>query len=312
MVLGELLHDVTFGLYEAMSAIEMMDPKMDAGLLCNRGDHRVLNFVQSLEAGILKLENFEDEQLIGIIDTTMSCFVSWLEGHSLAQTVFTNLYMHEPGELKDRTLKMFCITMYKILEIVRDFIHSAGVFEEEDFQPAMYGYGVAYVSEPRMNGMLKEIELELYKRTKLRNANVEKSKYYANPDSALALYARLKFIRLLYSLLTLLGQMGRSKRKKTTPDCIKVLAQLNEILPIIINSIQMGSQYTSMGFEPLVNQRLLPPTFPRYTKIKSSRLAYKYLEDLMERFRFIIKIEYQRAFHSAVVRITDQVYSTKQ
>lgn len=30
--LGELLHDDSFGLFEAMSAIEMMDPKMDAGM----------------------------------------------------------------------------------------------------------------------------------------------------------------------------------------------------------------------------------------------------------------------------------------
>lgn len=35
--LGELLHDETFGLFEAMSAIEMMDPKMDAGMsMCSR------------------------------------------------------------------------------------------------------------------------------------------------------------------------------------------------------------------------------------------------------------------------------------
>ena len=36
LVLGELLHDANFGLFEAMSAIEMMDPKMDAGMLCNQ------------------------------------------------------------------------------------------------------------------------------------------------------------------------------------------------------------------------------------------------------------------------------------
>lgn len=30
--LGELAQDVSFGLFEAMSAIEMMDPKMDVGM----------------------------------------------------------------------------------------------------------------------------------------------------------------------------------------------------------------------------------------------------------------------------------------
>ena len=48
MELGELLHDELFGLFEAMSAIEMMDPKMDAGMMCNRGK-KVLNFDQSVK-----------------------------------------------------------------------------------------------------------------------------------------------------------------------------------------------------------------------------------------------------------------------
>ena len=49
LVLGELLHDANFGLFEAMSAIEMMDPKMDAGMLCNqvRKVARALAFIWS-------------------------------------------------------------------------------------------------------------------------------------------------------------------------------------------------------------------------------------------------------------------------
>jgi hypothetical protein len=34
--LGELLHHDFFGLFEAMSAIEMMDPKMDVGMKSNK------------------------------------------------------------------------------------------------------------------------------------------------------------------------------------------------------------------------------------------------------------------------------------
>lgn len=49
--LGELLHDDIFGLFEAMSAIEMMDPKMDAGMMCNRGK-KVLNFDQAVKVSI--------------------------------------------------------------------------------------------------------------------------------------------------------------------------------------------------------------------------------------------------------------------
>lgn len=47
--LGELLHDELFGLFEAMSAIEMMDPKMDAGMHCNRGTTKPLTFQQAVQ-----------------------------------------------------------------------------------------------------------------------------------------------------------------------------------------------------------------------------------------------------------------------
>ena len=32
-----------------MSAIEMMDPKMDAGMLCNQAKHKVLNLQQAIQ-----------------------------------------------------------------------------------------------------------------------------------------------------------------------------------------------------------------------------------------------------------------------
>lgn len=44
---------------------------------------------------------------------------------------------------------------------------SAGVFEEEDFQPALYGYGVcSEVSEVRAGGMMREVEEELQRAVK--------------------------------------------------------------------------------------------------------------------------------------------------
>lgn len=49
LCLGELLHDNMFGLFEAMSAIEMMDPKMDAGMICNRGAKKAKSFDQSVD-----------------------------------------------------------------------------------------------------------------------------------------------------------------------------------------------------------------------------------------------------------------------
>ena len=52
--LGELLLDEHFGLYEAMSAVEMMDPKMDAGMMCNRSDKPTLTFEKGVEVCSVK------------------------------------------------------------------------------------------------------------------------------------------------------------------------------------------------------------------------------------------------------------------
>lgn len=39
----------SFGLFEAMSAIEMMDPKMDAGMVCNQAQRTVFNLPKAIE-----------------------------------------------------------------------------------------------------------------------------------------------------------------------------------------------------------------------------------------------------------------------
>lgn len=74
------------------------------------------------------MNDFGNDEIVGVIDTTMACIVSWLEGHSLAQTVFTNLYLHKPYMIEDRTMKAFSLTVYKLIEIIKDFIHKYGFF----------------------------------------------------------------------------------------------------------------------------------------------------------------------------------------
>lgn len=159
---GELVHDVHFGLFEAMSAIEMMDPKMDAGMLCNQVKRKVYDFDEALKANIIKDDNLEKDELIGIFDSTYACIVTWLEGHSLAQTVFTNLYLHNPDAIKDKTLKSFCTTILKIVDLIRDRINKANVFEEEDFQSVSYGFKMANdVPSSKVISSLREVEDEV-------------------------------------------------------------------------------------------------------------------------------------------------------
>lgn len=142
--LGELVHHKIFGLFEAMSAIEMMDPKMDAGMCCNKNTPTPLTFETAVSVSLymtiripqytsfiwnilfqenkLKLSGLTRPEIIGVVDGIYSCMVSWLEGHSLAQTLLTCLYLHHPYQIEDRALRAFCCAMHKTAQIIRKFV----------------------------------------------------------------------------------------------------------------------------------------------------------------------------------------------
>lgn len=112
--------------------------------------------------------------MIGIIDSTYACIVSWLEGHSLGQTVFTNLYLHKPAKICDKHLRTFCYAVYKIIDIIKDVINKALVFEEEDFQSVTYGYRLQQeITEQKTISMLREVEEELHRKSRIKPVDEE-------------------------------------------------------------------------------------------------------------------------------------------
>ena len=136
------------------------------------------------------------------MDATFACLVTWLEGHSLAQTVFTNLYLHNVHEVEDSAMKAFSVAVLKIVALIKDFVNRGGVFEEEDFQPTTYGFKLCTeVSEQRCGGMLREAEEELKDSSNSKAAKNTKSKVAAKEaerEETKAISARLRFLRLLF------------------------------------------------------------------------------------------------------------------
>lgn len=312
--LGELLHDSIFGLFEAMSAIEMMDPKMDAGMMCNQSGHKVLNLQQSIEAGRVKTKEITNNELIGIMDTTFACLATWMEGHSLAQTVFTNLYAHNPELIDDRCLRAFSLVILKMVDSIKDKVMRAGVFEEEDFQSMTYGFKLAHnVTELRVVGMLKEVEEEYNRKvrsTRARQGEKRDTATELEHEQCVALVSRIKFCRMFYSALL---AFSKKEVKQSLEEAKKLLLFALDLLPPIQKTVELGDPPVThdgekspamqdypniMGFEPLVNQRLLPPTFPRYAKIISRRDAISYLEGLVARLRTVCEVTSLTSFHS--------------
>ncbi|XP_041041665.1 N-alpha-acetyltransferase 35, NatC auxiliary subunit isoform X2 [Carcharodon carcharias] len=298
--LGELLHDKLFGLFEAMSAIEMMDPKMDAGMIGNQVNRKVLNFEQAVKDGTISIKGLILPELIGIMDTCFCCLITWLEGHSLAQTVFTCLYVHNPDLIEDSAMKAFALGVLKICDIAREKVNKAAVFEEEDFQSMTYGFKMANnVTDLRVTGMLKDVEDDLQRRVKSTRSRQGEER---NPEVELehqqctAVFSRIKFTRLLLTALIAFTK----KEMSAISEAQKLMTQAADLLPAIQNSIHHGIQAQNdttkgdhpimMGFEPLVNQRLLPPTFPRYAKIIKREDMVNYFAKLMERIKMVCEV----------------------
>ena len=69
----------------------------------------------------------------GIIDNSIACLVTWLEGHSLAQTVFINLYTQQPNRIEDKNLKAFIIVFLKIVDLIKEYINQYVQFFAKPF-----------------------------------------------------------------------------------------------------------------------------------------------------------------------------------
>lgn len=94
------------------------------------------------------------------------------------------------------------------------------------------------------------------------------------------------------------------------------MVQAADLLSAIHNSLHHGIQAQNdttkgdhpimMGFEPLVNQRLLPPTFPRYAKIIKREEMVNYFARLIDRIKTVCEVVNLTNLHCILVS-TNQV-----
>ncbi|KXJ05545.1 N-alpha-acetyltransferase 35, NatC auxiliary subunit [Exaiptasia diaphana] len=145
------------------------------------------------------------------MDELLACLVTWLDGHSLVQTVFICLYMHDPFLIQDPCLKAFCVAVLKCCEFIRIAVNTAQVFEEEDFQSMTYGFKMGSpVSEPRAAGMLKEAEEEIAKKIKSARVSIKTDPMTTDLQAEIkkneAILARLKFLKAFYCSIVALDK----------------------------------------------------------------------------------------------------------
>ncbi|XP_065837234.1 N-alpha-acetyltransferase 35, NatC auxiliary subunit-like [Oscarella lobularis] len=289
LAMGQLFRSESFQLLDAMNATEIMDPKMDSNVECNRVKRKVLSFKSAVEAKAVKVDDFSTEEIIGIMDELLACLATWLDGQCLAQTVFTCLYLHDVSLIEDPGLKAFCIGIVRIAAYLRDAIFRAAVHEEEDQQTVATGFNFLEkeISDTKIQGMLRESEDILSKSIRGQNSAIKEATAAGSDTSEMIqkndlLHAALTRTRFCKALLTVCIQLdkplciGVAAAKEATMAAMKYLKDMK-------TTVTMGAirdrnpEVVSLGFDVLANNRLLPPS-PRHPVIMTREKGFDYMD----------------------------------
>lgn len=87
-----------------MSAIEIMDPRMDTGMVTEEATKEFDLY-----------QRVSPEQTLGIMDGLVTREMAWISGHSLSQTVYTCVYFHHVPVLNESHMPTLTSNMDDII-----------------------------------------------------------------------------------------------------------------------------------------------------------------------------------------------------
>lgn len=290
---GELVQESDFSLYDAMSAIELMDSKMDAALQWRTFHSYPRTLEEAISKGLLKCSGHSPEELIGIMDEVLACIATWLEGHTLAQTVFTCMYLLDIEKVESIYLRAFSLAIVKTVEYMRACICQGRVFAEDDQQGVCHGFNMLnQISESAITASLKEAEEKLQNVLKqLEQSDIHQGDDVAYKDNIQAwkvLHLRMRFVRNLFAFVVAMGRntsqgidSGRAKLSLSA----HLMSEMKE-------TIGMGYKLDpqnplSLGFHPVINQHLLPPSYKPYA-ILPRHASFDILKDIIIQIQTIL------------------------
>ncbi|XP_061950632.1 uncharacterized protein LOC133673757 isoform X2 [Populus nigra] len=206
---GELIHGENFNLYAAMSALEIMDPKMDSGII-----NKYASVDEAIEDGLAPVPISHDKTvdvqcIIDIIDQLLACEATWHKGHSLAQTVFSCAYLLRPERtLSHALLDSYCKVIRATCKAVTSIVSDARTHEEEDLFTMAYGLPLNVEGDEKCLSLLNAVEENISRQLRACKAPPSKRKpledieplqnnFDLEEGYCKALLCRLRFRKLL-------------------------------------------------------------------------------------------------------------------
>lgn len=305
---GELIHGENFNLFAAMSALEIMDPKMDSGMEGN-GFHSIEEAIEKGAAPVpLSSDSTVDVQrCIDVMDHLLSCEATWHKGHSLAQTVFSCIYLLRMDRTSSHPLlHSYCKIIRSTCNAVIAAVSDARTHEEEDIFVMAHGLPLHGDRDEKCLSLLNSVEETISRQLRGCKAQASRKKpsddvgsLQTNPDLeegfCRALLCRLRFRKHFYhALMCMRKPQGRGVElaKKHVASCLSELAFMSKSVEFL-RSNDLGSCHGEIeyrttasgkqpfGFDASLNSRLSAPTPPRAIQILSWKQTILHFEKLM-------------------------------
>lgn len=135
--LGHMLYQEGYSMFDAMSALELMDPKMDSGT----GYQDVRLYDERVASAQVKpISSLTWEETLSSLDFIERAEIAMFDGASAAQSIFTLHYFYHSAltpfapptaPLPQRFLDIYCKLALRCAEDLRNMLSHSGVLDEE-------------------------------------------------------------------------------------------------------------------------------------------------------------------------------------
>lgn len=127
-----------FHLHDAISAIEMMHPKMDSGMILDTNTVSCSSYKHPTQLSIKELSQ--------LLDHLLRIEYTWLDGKLFTHSILTNPYLLEENIvdiMSDDSTESYCLSYYlklyfQCLQLYNAIISNSGVSLAEEFSPMTY------------------------------------------------------------------------------------------------------------------------------------------------------------------------------
>ncbi|KAL3532292.1 hypothetical protein ACH5RR_005813 [Cinchona calisaya] len=311
---GELIHGENFNLFAAMSALEIMDPKMDSGIVST-----YYSVDEAIEKGAapvpLSFDRTIDIQCtIDIMDHLLACEATWHKGHSLAQTVFSCVYLLRPDRTSSHALlHSYCMVVRATCNALVSAVSDVRTNEEEDLFTLTYGLPLKGDGDEKCLSVLHAIDETISRQLRACKAPSTKRRVLedieplqTNPDLeegfCKAVLCRLRFRKHFYHVLMCMRRpqgKGFELARKHITSCLSELDSMLKLEEFLRSNNTCGtvrdateeattaSGCRPIGFDSSLNSRLSAPTPPRAIKLLYWKEAVEYFKKLLNDLQVI-------------------------